>query len=550
MPSLSPYNKVLGMRKAKHLLRRASFNHTRKKIEEFASLTAAEALVKLSNKRKFKLSEPYDPEPANSPDGFWTSSFELPNSFKGQGRKRAAVTSWWWYNAYNQVSLQYKLTFFLHTSFTVAKDSGVGAATYFYDHLRLLNFYSMGNLKKLAKKITLDNGMLNYLDNNLNNARNPNENYAREFLELFTILKGKQIADGDYTNYTEWDVQMAAKVFSGYKIKSDRSILDKNTKLPIGYPNPSKHDSSDKTFSAAFGEQTIVGRDTEDGMITELNDFVEMIFDQKATAISYCRKLYRFFVKSEWTEAVEKDIIEPLAQDLIDNGYEIMPVVTKLLTSEHFFDEDDDNNTDNIIGSIVKSPLQLFTEMCSLFELQMPDPDPNGAESEEFYKRFARAYMHNSALAGSGFNFFSPDTVAGYPAHYQEPDFDRHWFSSTTIINRYQMMPSLILGKNVSTGGKARIGVELDTITFAKNNISEPSNPITLVTELSELLYTESIDDERINYFKENLLDGYEDFYWSKTWNDYLNNDDDTSVRNRLNELIIAMVNAPEFQLM
>ena len=56
--------------------------------------------------------------------------------------------------------------------------------------------------------------MLNYLDNTQNNANNPNENYAREFLELFTITKGEQVGEGDYTNYTELDVQQAARVNS------------------------------------------------------------------------------------------------------------------------------------------------------------------------------------------------------------------------------------------------------------------------------------------------------------------------------------------------
>lgn len=76
--------------------------------------------------------------------------------------------------------------------------------------------------------------MLDYLDNTKNNANNPNENYAREFLELFTILKGEQVGNGDYTNYTEVDVQQAAKVFSGIKTKHDRTIIDADTNIPMG----------------------------------------------------------------------------------------------------------------------------------------------------------------------------------------------------------------------------------------------------------------------------------------------------------------------------
>ena len=84
--------------------------------------------------------------------------------------------------------------------------------------------------------------MLIYLNNTTNNANNPNENYAREFLELFTILKGPQITEGNYTNYTELDIQQAAKVFSGIKVQYDRSIIDPDTNLPKGRIALGNHD--------------------------------------------------------------------------------------------------------------------------------------------------------------------------------------------------------------------------------------------------------------------------------------------------------------------
>ena len=130
--------------------------------------------------------------------------------------------------------LKNKLVFFLHTCFTVAKDSGAGKSAYFYDYLRLLDFYAYGSIKTLAKKITFDNAMLYYLDNTTNNKDNPNENYAREFLELFTILKGPQIANGNYTKYTEHDIQQAARVFSGIKVKPNRDNIDNDTGIPYG----------------------------------------------------------------------------------------------------------------------------------------------------------------------------------------------------------------------------------------------------------------------------------------------------------------------------
>jgi uncharacterized protein (DUF1800 family) len=509
-------------------------------------MTPLDAVNSLATSPVNIVAEPFDSLPSSAPDGFWTSSLAHPNTFDGQTRKRALIAAWWWYNAINHVTLKHKLTFFLHTSFTLGKDSGAGLSTNFYDHVRLLDLYAYGNLKTLAKKITLDNSMLDYLDNTNNISTNPNENYAREFLELFTILKGPQIGSGNYTNYTEIDVQQTAKVFSGFKQQLDRSVIDTDTNLPSGYPNKNQHSSVNKIFSSAFNSQVITGKNTETGMFEELTDFVDMVFAQPETAKSYCRKLYKFYVKSEWSQTVETDIITPLSQLLIANNYDILPVVKTLLTSEHFYDADDGDATDNIIGSIVKSPMQLLNEICTMFNLNIPDPN---TDALRYYTNFFLYFIHNTYLKGAGMDFYNPDSVAGYPAHYQEPDFDRLWFSSNTLISRYKLIESLILGKNTITSGN--IYTKLDTVLFVKNNISNPSNPNDLVTETANLLYPESIDTDRTNYFKGFLVDaGFPDYYWTGAWNDYISTNDSTTVKIRLDALITAMINAAEFQLM
>ncbi|MDB4121464.1 DUF1800 domain-containing protein, partial [bacterium] len=513
----------------------------------FVGMSATAAVNSLITASANTLSEPYDPLPTSNPHGFWTSSLELPSSFSNQGRKRSHVTAWWWYNAMSQVSLKHKLSFFLHTSFTVGKDSGVGAATYFYDHIRLLDFYALGNIKTLAKKITLDNGMLDYLDNTQNNKNNPNENYAREYLELFTILKGEQIGQGNYTNYTEIDIQQAAKVFSGFKKRADRSDIDSDTNLPMGYANFSQHDTNNRTFSNAFGNQVITGATNASDMIRELHDFVDMVFAQQETAKAYARKLYRYFVKSDWNETIETDIITPLSQILIDNDFEILPAVTTLLSSEHFYDADDSDATDNTIGAIIKSPLQQFSEVCSMFSVPYPDAS---TDALRYYNNFFFRFVHNVYFKAAGMELYNPDSVAGYPAYYQEPSFDRIWFSSNTLIGRYKLVESLIIGRNTITPN-ANIYAQLDTVNFAKNKLDNPENPILLVTEIANLLFPEAIDSDRINYFKTFLVDeGFPDYYWTGLWSQYITDNDDTSVKVRLNALVTAMVNAPEFQLM
>lgn len=548
MASINAFSAPLDLRLAKHLLRRATFNYSKEQLDIFVGMTASEAVNSLTTDPTNILSEPYDPLPTDNPDGFWTSSTEHPNTFNGQGRKRTHITAWWWYNATHQVSLKHKLSFFLHTCFTVSKDSGVGLSPFFYDHIRLLDFYALGNIKTLAKKITLDNGMLDYLDNTQNNKNNPNENYAREYFELFTILKGEQIGEGNYTNYTEEDIQEAAKVFSGFKKKYDRSgAIDPDTNLPMGYANFNRHNTENKTFSSAFGNQIITGATNASDMFRELHDFVDMVFAQQETAKAYARKLYRYFVKSEWDATIETDIITPLSQILIDNDFEILPAVTALLSSEHFYDADDDDATDNIIGAIIKSPLQHFSEVCSMFNVSYPDPN---TDALRYYNNFFRVFVHNTYFKAAGMELYNPDSVAGYPAYYQEPSFDRIWFSSNTLIGRYKLIESLIIGRNTITPN-SRIFTELDTVSFVKDNLNNPQDPVLLITEAANLLFPETIDSDRINYFKTFLVDeGFPDYYWSDAWYQYLNDSDDASVRIRLNGLITAMVNAAEFQLM
>ncbi|MEC9065307.1 MAG: DUF1800 family protein [Bacteroidota bacterium] len=542
--SLNPLNSNLGQLRAKHLLRRCLFHYNNDLLNNISNLNATEAVSQLLLDDSVTYSEPYDPLPDENPHGFWLSSGVYPPDIPNQGRKRGLLTAWWWYNMINRVNLKDKLTFFLHTTFTIA-NGDVGASHYFYDHLRLLEYYSSGNLRDLAKKITLDNAMLNYLDNTQNNANNPNENYAREFLELFTITKGEQVGEGDYSTYTEQDVIEAARVFSGFKTQLDRSIIDPDTNIPMGRLSINQHDQGIKTFSYAFDNYELQGGNTQETIFEELYEFVDMVFDKQATALAYVKKLYRFFVKSEWDEDVEQNIIIPLADDLYNNGYEILPVVKKLLESQHFFDAADSDPTDEIIGSIIKSPLQLLSSTITNLGFNIPDPEN---DMENYYK-FVMFFMRNTYFPMAGMNVFAPDTVAGHPAIYQSPDFDRHWFSSSTILARYRLIECLITGRN-KLGGNGFFGSELDTVAFVENTSANPGNIYYLVDEIANILYPNPIDQDRVDYFAELILEGYPSYYWTDTWDEYLSTGENTIVKTRLDLLIGAMINAPEYQLM
>ena len=149
--SLTPLTSNLGVSRAKHLLRRACFHYNKNLLYTISELNAEQAIDYLLQDNTVSYTEPYDPLPIENPHGFWLSSSEYPPNIPNQARKRGLLSQWWFYNMVNRNNLKDKLLFFLHTTFTISSGD-VGASHYFYDHLRLLEHFSDGNLRILAKK--------------------------------------------------------------------------------------------------------------------------------------------------------------------------------------------------------------------------------------------------------------------------------------------------------------------------------------------------------------------------------------------------------------
>ena len=547
MASLNQNTNILGIKNAKHLLRRASFVYTKTLIDQYALLTPNQALNLLLTTSPLVVQYPFDPLPTTAPDGFWTESTASATSFTGQARKGTLVGGWWWYNAINSPNLKYKLSHFLSTCFTVEM-SGSGTPTEFYDYIRLLLFYSYGNYKALAKKMTLNNSMLTYLNNTANSKTAPNENYAREFFELFTIGKGPQIGIGNYTNYTEADIVQAARVLTGFRRVSARNVIDPDTNLPKGYNLFSAHHTSPKTFSSAFNNTVIAAATTDIGMDTELNDFVNMIFNQQATAKNICRKLYIYFVKGTITPEVETDIITPLAQDFYNNGYEIAPIIRKLLESQHFYDLDDSDATNETIGGIIKSPLQQISEVCTYLQATISNPNTN---QYDYYYKFWNLFANNSFLTGANMILFDPDSVAGHPAYHQGPDYDKNWISASTLIARYRLGESLLDGYNRISGNATIITkINISNVIKTSNIISVANDPYILTSELCNALFAQIPDANRVNYFMNSfLLQGLATFYWTNAWDDFMATNTNTVVESRLKLLVTNILRAPESQM-
>ena len=546
MASLQPYTGTLGHRLAAHLLRRCTFQISKSRIDSFATKTATQAVDDLFIPQNLSMGEPIDWQ-TGSP---WVNTGEEPES--GNFLLRKHISGWFVQEALLDESIQSKIAFFLHSNFIVNSESS--APRQFFDYLMVLRYFASRSFKELAKKITVENTMLRYLDGTSNTDTNPNENYAREFFELFTIGKGPQIGPGDYTYYTEEDIAEASKLLTGFKQTSrplggDPDYFDPEIKAQFGRTQFSQHDTSDKTFSDAFNGQTITGAVDADDMYRELDDFVEMVFAQDETARNICRKLYRFFVNNKISTEVENDIIIPLAQTLKDNDYDIPTALQQLLKSEHFYDQDDDDATDENIGAIVKSPMEILLGTLSFFKIDLPDPL---TDSENHYKFWYRRTVWDVILLISGMSMHQPDSVAGYPAYYQEPGYSENWFNGSTLIPRYKMAEILLTGQRVLLNGNNG-GVELDIVDFIANDgvVSDPSDAVVLVTELINYLFPETPLPDRFDYFlNEVFLDELSVINWFFEWQHYTDTLDDSSVKIPLERLFTALISSQEFQLM
>ena len=550
MASLSPFTQILGIKRAAHLLRRATFGGTKLQIDQFAKLTPAEAVRQL-------LTVPAEREAPRDPAT--GSSWVNPKPTEANSERGDLInqTKAWWIESFlrSDPCTSPKSSFFLHTHFTTISTRLRNAPPIYYQ-IRLFDQFALGNFKELAKQICLDNAMLRHLDGQLNRKGSPNENYAREFFELYSIGKGPQVGPDNYTTFTEQDVVEAAKVFSGLDI--DKEFTNIHPELNVSQAvvrtnsqgGANRHDSSTKTLSSAFQGATIapiemVGDSaTPSAAIDEINQLVEIVFDQVATAQHICRKLYRFFVYYEITDEVEQNIISPLAEVMLANNYELLPVLETLFTSQHFYDEDNAEQEDDHLGAIIKSPLDLIIGIHRFFEVPLPS---HQGDLNTFYSTYHHSILE--PLSDQGMYFYQPFEVAGYTAYHQSPAFHRNWISSNYLARRYEYAKNLIEGISDRDGNEL---AKLDVMQYVTNrsHISNPSNAAQLVRELVDYLLPEEISEERFNFFLNAiLLDDLSEINWQFEWQNYESSGDDSAVRVQLEKLFNTILQSPEFQL-
>lgn len=541
---LNPYNGPWNYATAAHLLRRAMFGPTHAQIKQ----AVTDGLSKTMSKLLQKTADPAAPlnysatpaDPYCNLGESWVDKRFTPSIQGLSALRENSLYAWFMQNIFNEgVSLTEKMMMFWHNHFVV---SDVFLANQSYSYLTTIRKNVLGDFKQMTKDITIDGAMLGYLNGNTNTRTAPNENYARELMELFTLGKGPLAGPGDYTTYTEDDILQIAKVLTGWVTPANVKVEANNTtsilpdvKFNVNPRNNNKadyHDTSDKKLSIRFNN-AIIKNNNEN----EYKDLIEVIFKKREAATFICRKLYRYFVYYKLDQTIEQEIVEGLADVLVANNFNVTPVLNTLLTSDHFF-------SDAAYGALIRSPYEWFFNTAKALKMKVP------SDYTLTYPLFLSAYRN---VLNQNQAIFGLPSVAGWPAYYQEPAYHEIWINSVTYPLRYTLGTTLInkrFGFRLNGQGNQIYGAD---VTEYASEFDNPQDANILISDVVAHLLPQPIQQAQLDFLKSKLLTNMTEAAWTNLWNTYKNDPTNTQVKtnveNRLRSFLIALTSMPEYHL-
>ncbi len=508
---LAEYKGSWDFKRAWHLLARTTFGPTEAEIKESETLGLSESVSKLldidtSVDQPLSINRNDD----NSPYG--ETFVDKSRSFGMESQRRRSLLSWWGMRMGKaRFDISEKMTIFWSNHYATEVVL-INDARYSYQLYKLLRENCLGNFRELTKEVTVNTAMLVYLNGNRNIARQPNENYARELFELFTVGKGTQVSAEDYTNYTEDDIRAASRVLTGWTINRRAGNDLEATFQSL------QHDKTPKTFTAVFGNRTITNAEDE-----EYKQLIDMIYESDNAAKFLARKLYIYFVNDYINDTVQANVIDPLAQIIYDNDYEIKPALETLLKSEHF-------NDTLMLGSMIKTPFDYIFDVLNKLDF---DLSSNNFAAE--YNNYYSYVVGYAAAMDQTLN--EPPSVAGWQAYYQQPLMYRMWLNSVTIQLRQKI-----------TDGAVYIGLRnrdnqtantFDPIEMAKKS-GDPGNDSALIDYFTNFFYPVPISDGKREQIRKTLVpDGSPSYVWNYRWAEYEANPDDETKQQTVSFMLL-----------
>ncbi len=386
--TLAPYTNPLDQTKAAHLYRRLGFSASVQTIDSAVGQNAGTLVDTLVNQA---VATGPLPPPAWAD---WTNANYPEDNDQARAIRNGQYSEWRlaYINALLSNGLKDRMSFFW-SNHLVTELGVYDCAAFLAEYTDCLQRNALGNFRTFVSEMGLTSAMLFYLDGVFNNGNNPNENYARELYELFTL--------GEGNNYTEEDIIETAKALTGYTERGEEGC----TKVTF---NPERFNTENKTI---FGQTGNWGYD----------DVINILFEQRADSISrfVCTRLYEFFVHPDskreeynpggtYPAGHPQGIINEMGATMVANNFEIAPVLRQLFRSAHFFD-------DTTVGVIIKSPYDMYLNF-----IKETDFAYNNDMLDRVYE--------DSRLLGQ--TLFSPVDVAGWQR-------DRTWINTNFMIGRW-----------------------------------------------------------------------------------------------------------------
>jgi uncharacterized protein (DUF1800 family) len=422
--TLAPYTTPLDKYRAAHLYRRLGFSASVQTINNAVGADASTLVNSLINEA---VTMPPTPAPAWAD---WNNSNYPADDDLARQVRRAQAEEWRisYTNGLLNNNLRERLSFFWSNHFVTELDV-YDCNSFLYYYVNCLQRNAIGNFRTFVSEIGLTSAMLYYLDGAYNNGNNPNENYARELYELFSL--------GDGNGYTEEDIIETAKALTGYVERGE-----------IGC-EPVLFDAT--RFDA--GPKTILGQTGNWGY----DDVINILFQERPNEIAsfICGKLYEYFVHPDSSDDAgnAQMIISELANTFVTNNFEIAPVLARLFSSEHFFD-------DEAIGVIIKSPFDIYLNLIN---------ETNFAYDNGTLLNV----IDTSRLLGQ--ELFDPVDVAGWQR-------DRTWINTNFMIGRW-LSAEVYLERFYQNNPQQFRTLAMDAVGMADSNTSNPETVVRAIVD-------------------------------------------------------------------
>jgi uncharacterized protein (DUF1800 family) len=352
-----------------------------------------------------------------------------------------------------------KMAFFWHDHF-VTQLSAHMCNAWMWNYYSLLHQHALGNFKTFTLAIAKCPAMLYFLNGNLNIVDEPNENYARELMELFTM--------GEGNGYTQADIVEMARALTGWTCDDDDCG-------PASY-NAAKHDNGQKTI---FGQTANFGFDQAH----------DLIFTARSEQVSHYipEKIYKYFVYQN----ADPVVIEGLATTFKDGNWELLPMLKQLFKSEHFFEE-------QLINAMIKSPLETMAPLLKMTGAVYPTHIKNDWADEINYWTYI---LHQE--------LFEPPNVSGWKEH-------RPWINESTLTLRWEYAGRTI-GLLTTNDG---IRDNLRDIAVALTNNS--NNPTVVTMAMVDFFLGQTLDPIHLQAAVGHLKAGIpENYFIDGSWNLY-----------------------------